>query len=121
MLDLNSDGWPDLIASRNNDTTLAFTHRGVEGSRSFRAILEGLPGNPDAIGTILTLTLADGTTQRVELHAGSGYYSQQAPGCFFGYPDSNPPKRLTVRWPDGRTTSQPIGADTPSLIEIKKP
>jgi hypothetical protein len=120
-LDLNNDGWPDLLASRNRQSSLAFMHRAVEGSGSFRVVLKGARGNPAAVGAVLTLELADGRTQRTELFAGSGYYSQQAPGCFFAYPRSNPPKQLTVRWPDGRTTTQPLTGRPPALVEFRAP
>ncbi|HUG10775.1 MAG TPA: FG-GAP-like repeat-containing protein [Opitutaceae bacterium] len=120
-LDLNDDGWPDMLASRNRQPSLAFMHRGVEGSGSFRVVLKGPDGNPAAVGAVLTLELTDGSTQRAELFAGSGYYSQQPPGCFFAYPISNPPKRLTVRWPDGRTTSHPLAASPPARVEIREP
>jgi hypothetical protein len=120
-LDLNNDGWPDLLASRSRQSSLAFMHRAVEGSGSFRVVLKGARGNPAAVGAVLTLELADGRTQRTELFAGSGYYSQQAPGCFFAYPTSNPPKRLTVRWPDGRTTTHPLAGRPPALVEFRAP
>jgi len=117
-LDLNGDGWPDLLASRNNESTLAFEHRGVDGSRSFRVVLKGERGNPAAIGAALTLELADGSTQRVELHAGSGYQTQNPRGAFFAYPAANPPRRLTVRWPDGRTTTHAFDELPRELLRI---
>jgi predicted Zn-dependent protease len=49
--------------------------------------------------------MGDGATQVAEVHAGSGYYSQSTAACFFGYPDSNPPVRVRVRWPSGASTA----------------
>jgi hypothetical protein len=108
VLDLDADGWPDFLVSRNHATTLAWRNAGIAGRRSFRVLLEGPAGNPDAVGAQLTLELADGASQRYELHAGSGYYSQSAAGCFFGHPEANPPKRLRVRWPDGVVTEHAV-------------
>jgi hypothetical protein len=121
VLDLDEDGWPDFLVSRNNSQTLAWRNSGVAGRHSFRLILEGPQGNATAVGACVTLELADGTKQTVEMQAGSGYYSQSSAACFFGYPDVNPPRGLRVRWPDGKTTSQPIGSAPGPLLVCKEP
>ena len=104
VLDLDQDGWPDFLVSRNNNTTLAFRNNGVAGRHSFRILLRGPAGNPTAVGARITVVLADGSTQTSEVYAGSGYYSQSTAACFFGYPEANPPKTIRVRWPSGVTT-----------------
>ena len=108
LLDLDQDGWPDFLISRNNDTALAFRNNGVPGRRSLRIQLRGAAGNPTAVGARVTLELADGSSQSSEVHAGSGYYSQSSSACFFGWPDGNPPRELRVRWPDGHSSNQAI-------------
>jgi hypothetical protein len=118
VLDLDADGWPDFLVSRNDATTLAWRNTGVRGRHSFRVVLEGPRGNPTAIGAQLTLELADGTRQQQELHAGAGYYSQSAPGVFFGYPESNRPKRLTIRWPNGAETTRDFSSPPPDKLEL---
>ena len=115
VLDLDADGWPDFLVSRNNGPTLAWRNRGVPGRHSFRVVLQGPPGNPTAIGARLSLELADGTTQTAEVQAGSGYYSQSTAACFFGYPEGNPPRRLRVRWPAGNTTKQAVLSPSATL------
>jgi hypothetical protein len=104
--DLDDDGWPDFLVSRNNDTALAFRNRGIAAHNSLRVMLRGPAGNPTAVGARVALDLTDGSTQTSEVYAGSGYYSQSTAACFFGYLDSNPPKRIRVRWPSGATTEQ---------------
>jgi hypothetical protein len=103
VLDFDADGWPDFLVSRNNATTLAWRNRGIAGRRGLSVTLHGRTGNPTAIGARATLELADGTRQTAEVQAGSSYYSQSATDCFFGFTNSNPPRRLTIRWPDGKT------------------
>jgi len=105
-LDLDRDGWPDFLVSRNNDTTLAFRNRGVPGCKSLCVRLRGPAGNPTGIGAFVAVELADGAIQTSEVRAGSGYSSQSTAACFFGYPESNPPRKLRVRWPAGATTEQ---------------
>lgn len=90
VADLDQGGWPDLLVTRNDNTTLAFHNGGVPGHSSFRVVLRGAAGNPTAVGARIAVELSDGTTQVSEVYAGSGYYSQSAPACYFGYPDGNP-------------------------------
>jgi hypothetical protein len=117
VLDLGDDGWPDFLLSRNNDTTLAWRNAGGAGRRSLRVVLNGPPGNPTAVGASVTLELADGATQTQEVQAGSGYYSQSSAACFFGYNESNLPRQLRIRWPDGRATVESVsGSPGPTLV-----
>jgi len=118
VLDLDDDGWPDFLVSRNDSTTLAWRNRGVSGRRSFRVLLQGPPGNPTAVGARITLELTDGTRQQHELHAGAGYYSQSAPGAFFGFPAANPPRRLTIAWPSGAVTTRDFTSAPPSVLNV---
>ena len=103
--DLNDDGWPDLVVSRNSSRCLAFENSMISGRNSFSVSLRGGLGNPRAIGAKITIELKDGRRRSAEIYAGGGYLSQSVPEVFFGYPDGNEPKKITVRWPDGRPTT----------------
>ncbi|HWA85668.1 MAG TPA: FG-GAP-like repeat-containing protein [Opitutus sp.] len=105
--DLDGDGWADFVVTRNNDTTLAFRNGGVAGRRSLQVRLRGPAGNPTGIGARITLELRDGSTQTAEVQGGGGYASQST-AVFFGGPESNPPQRIRVRWPDGGGSQQEI-------------
>jgi hypothetical protein len=63
---------------------------------------------------------ADGSTEMSEVYAGSGYYSQSAPACFFGYPEANPPRKIRVRWPGGQSTEQAFAAG-PATVTLSQP
>ncbi|MEO7698361.1 MAG: FG-GAP-like repeat-containing protein [Opitutus sp.] len=101
MLDLNADGWPDFLITRNNDTALAFQNPGFPGRSEVRIALHGPAGNPSAIGARITVERGDGSIQSSEIFAGSSYYSQSTAAAFFGYSPENPIKRIRVRWPSG--------------------
>ncbi len=116
VLDLDQDGWPDFVVSRNNDETRVFRNRGVAGRKSVRLELRGPAGNPTAVGAAITVELADGSTGSSEVYAGSGYYSQSTAAGFFGYPDANPPREIRVRWPSGVTTRHAFSAGSPALV-----
>jgi hypothetical protein len=115
VLDLDQNGWPGFIVTRNNGSTLAFRNRGTPGHRSLRIVLRGAAGNPTAVGARITVELADGSTQTSEVYAGSGYYSQSAPACFFGYPEGAPPTKIRVRWPSGTVSEHGFPAGTTTL------
>ncbi|PTY02894.1 RNA-binding protein [Opitutaceae bacterium EW11] len=122
LLDLDGDSRPDLLVSRNNNSTLAFRNRGSAATRPLRVNLQGKPGNPQAIGARVTAEYADGTRQSVEIAAGSGYYSQSTPAAFFGSPERNPIRRVQVRWPTGETTSGPEwNGEVPGTVRLSAP
>nr|WP_148218277.1 FG-GAP-like repeat-containing protein [Opitutus terrae] len=104
LTDLDADGWPDYLITRNGAGTIAFRNAGVAGRRSLCVKLRGPRGNPTPIGARVTLELADGTQQTAEVTAGGGYASQSSAGCFFGYSAANPSSVLRVRWPSGRVS-----------------
>jgi len=105
--DFDGNGWPDFLITRNNDITLAYLNRGAAGRNCFGISLRGPKGNPTAVGALITVVMTDGSLQTAEVHAGGGYLSQSSAVSFFGYPQSNPPKAIRVRWPLGGTTTQP--------------
>ncbi|HET7537047.1 MAG TPA: VCBS repeat-containing protein [Candidatus Didemnitutus sp.] len=116
VLDLNGDGWPDFLVSRNNSTTLVFENRGTAGLHSLGVRLRGPVGNPAAIGARVALELGDGAMQTAEISSGSGYYSQSTATCFFGWTDANPPRRLRVRWPSGAETDHAVPPGGSQLV-----
>ena len=116
VVDLDQDGWPDFLVSRNNDTTLAFRNGGAAGRHSLRVQLRGAPGNPCAVGARIAVELSDGSAQAVEVHAGSGYYSQPTAAGFFGWSDGNPPRLVRVRWPSGAATEHAASPRTGTLV-----
>ncbi len=117
-LDFDGDGGADLLTTRNSGTTIAWRNAGAAPRRMLKVSLHGGAGNPTAIGAHLMLELADGTRQLQELQAGSGYYSQSAAAAFFSYPETNTPRRLLVRWPDGRAMTRDFSAPPPSMLRF---
>jgi hypothetical protein len=120
VIDLDADGWPDFLVTRNNAPSLAFRNRGVAGRRSFGVRLEGPPGNPTAVGARITVAMADGSAQTAEVGAGAGYYSQSTAECFFGYTNGARPAAIRVRWPSGAASEQPFVAGR-ATITVTEP
>jgi len=115
VIDLDANGWPDFLVTRNDSTTLAWRNGGGPGRRSIAVRLKGPASNPSGIGARVTMELSDGSTRSAEIDAGGGYYSQSAPVAFFGSPASNPARRVHVRWPDGSTSESDVPADSNTI------
>ncbi len=107
-LDLENDGWPDLVVAQNSGKLLAFQNAGVEGRRSFSVALNYTHPNPNAYGSKVTVVRQDGTQTIAELTSTAGYLSQSEPKLFFGYTETNKPTKIIVDWPDGNTTNHPF-------------
>ncbi len=120
VTDLDDDGWPDLVVSRNNATTLAFTNHRLGRRRMVRIDLHGAGGNPDAIGARVVAEYADGSTQMGEIAAATSYYSQSGPSCFFGHADGASPRQIVVHWPGGTVTRQSVPANA-KIVDIREP
>lgn len=120
-IDLQHDGWPDFLVTRNGGPALAFRNQGSADRRSFRVVLRDATGNRTAVGARVTVEMSDHTVQVAEVHAGSGYLTQSSPDCFFGFTASNPPRRLRVRWPSSAETIHELSSSPPATLEIRAP
>ena len=119
--DFDQDGWADFVVTRNSATTVAFRNNGLPNRKSYRVALQGNRGNPNGIGAKITARYRNGTTQSIEVAAGSGYYSQTSACGFFGSPDDNPLERVEVRWPNGVESSESFNSSTPHCLSLNQP
>lgn len=120
-LDLNRDGSPDFLLTRNHGAAQAWQNNPLTGRHGLHVQLRARKGWSTVVGSRLQLELTDGTRQLAEVTAGSGYYSQAEPGVFFGWTDSTPPRALTIRWPDGQVTTHSLDANAPATLTIDAP
>ncbi len=116
LCDYDGDGRVDLVVTQNGAQTKLYHN--VGGRPGLRVKLRGPAGNPRGIGAQLRLIFGQRSGPVRELHAGSGYWSQDSAIAVLGLPE--PPKQIQVRWPGGKTSpaSLPPGA---SEIEVMIP
>jgi enediyne biosynthesis protein E4 len=104
LCDYDGDGRVDLVVSQNSAETKLYHNTGARPG--LRVRLAGPPGNPQAVGAVLRL--GDGATlgPAREIHAGSGYWSQDSAVQVLCA--AFEPKQIQVRWPGGKATTSPI-------------
>lgn len=104
LADYDEDGRVDVVLTQNGAATRLFHNVGPLSG--LRVKLKGPPGNPAAIGAVLRLQFKNRQGPAREIHAGSGYWSQDSSTQVMATPQK--PEAIWVRWPGGRVTTTPV-------------
>jgi hypothetical protein len=105
LADYDQDGRVDLVVTQNGAQTRLFHNAGAKPG--LRVRLKGSEGNPDGEGAAMRLFFGEKAGPVREVHAGSGYWSQDSAVQVLGTPQT--PTRIWVRWPGGKV----VTADVP--------
>ncbi len=103
--DFNEDGRVDLVVTQNGGATKLFEN--IHARDGLRVKLAGPRSNPQGIGVTVRLKCGDNFGPTSEVHAGSGYWSQDSPVLVLAAPQ--PPTAIRVQWPG----KDPILLDLP--------
>jgi hypothetical protein len=106
--DIDSDGDLDVVLTQTGGAPLLLRNEQKLGHHWLRVKLIGAPGNRDAIGAWVELTV-DGATQRRQVMPTRSYLSQVELPITFGLGEATSVDVLRVRWPDG--TTQEVDVD----------
>jgi hypothetical protein len=99
----------DLVVSQYNGPTRLYANQ--RGKRGLRVILQGPPGNPDAVGAQMRVVYSNGHSGPCRaIQAGSGYWSQDGATQVLGLTEK--PMALWIRWPGGQEQRVPINDQT---------
>ena len=101
--DLDGDGDLDIVVVENGGN-LHIIRNDSAPANYLRVKLHGRGGNTDAIGAVVTLK-AGGVTQTRMVRTGSSYLSQSELVQTFGLGEQKGVDTVSVRWPDGQSTS----------------
>ncbi|MBI5387671.1 MAG: VCBS repeat-containing protein [Verrucomicrobia bacterium] len=112
LADFDEDGRIDLVVSQNNGATKLYRNMGAKPG--LRVRLQGPPANPAAIGACVRLLSGAKPGAARELHAGSGYWSQDSPVQVLAAAET--PTKLWVRWPGGKTTTTELPSGARSVV-----
>ncbi len=110
--DFDGDGRLDLAISQNASATRLFRNRGA--APGVRVRLAGPAGNPTAVGAQVRLVFGERMGPVREVHAGSGYWSQNGAVQVFGTPAA--PTAVWVRWPGGQETRTAVPAGAREVV-----
>lgn len=112
VADYDGDGRTDLAVAQNGAATKLFQN--LNARPGLRVRLRGAPGNLDGIGAQLRMVFAKGRGPIRELHAGSGYWSQDWLTPILATPEK--PVAVWVRWPGGQVTTTKIPPGAKEII-----
>jgi hypothetical protein len=104
VADFDDDGRPDLVVTQHAAAVKLFRNRSARVG--LRVRLAGPTGNLNGIGAQLRLKFGQSYGAVRELHAGSGYWSQDSSIVVLAKPAE--PSHLWVRWPGGNITESPL-------------
>ena len=97
--DYNGDGRIDLVITQNGAQTRLY--KNTQAIPGLRVRLNGPPANPTGVGAQIRLSYGQRQGPVREIHAGSGYWSQDSAVLVLGTPV--PPTQIWVRWTGGKT------------------
>ncbi len=109
--DFDGDGRADLAVSQNSGPTRLFHNRHARPGLTVR--LQGPPANPAAVGASVRIGTGGALGPVREIHAGSGYGSQDSVVPVLASP--KPADLVWVRWPDGRVTTGAVPSGAKSV------
>src|ERR1044071_6366653 len=110
--DYDGDGRVDLVVSQNAANTKLYHN--LSAKPGLRVRLAGPAGNPTGVGAIMRLKSAQRPGSVREIHAGSGYWSQDSPVQVLARLPN--PLQLWVRWPGGQTNLVEV---PPAAMEVE--
>lgn len=112
LADYDHDGRLDLVVTQNAATTRLFHNQGAKPG--LRVRLKGPVDNPNGIGARIWIACGQTNGAVQEIHAGSGYWSQDAATLVFAIP--NAPAMVCVRWPWAQAVSNAIPSGAREIV-----
>lgn len=114
LLDYDRDGWQDVALVNANTPLLNLYHNNIGsltklnngGIIALRFIGGGGGHSPrDGYGTIVEMSLPDGSSLKREHRCGEGYSSQNSATMIIGIGQNSNAQSIDVRWPSGKKTT----------------
>jgi hypothetical protein len=102
--DFDEDSRVDLVVTQNGAATKLYGNAGARAG--LRVRLTAGPNNPHGIGAVLRMGVGSKLGPAREVHAGSGYWSQDSPVQVVTA--AGEPSSLWIRWPGGKETTAAI-------------
>jgi hypothetical protein len=108
VCDYDQDGRVDVVMTQNSNQAKLFHN--VRGKPGLRVKLEGPPLNPNAAGAAIRMVYRDHLGPVREIHAGSGYWSQDSATQVLARNEGA--TGIWIRWSGGKTMTIPLPTAT---------
>jgi hypothetical protein len=112
VADFDEDGRPDLVVTQNGGQTRLF--KNTQAKPGIRVTLQGPALNSRGIGAVMRLKFGERIGPARELHAGSGYLSQDSAIAVLAVPE--PATSLWIRWPGGKVTTTTLPENAQEVV-----
>lgn len=120
FVDLNNDGFMDLVVTSLNDKPRIMLNSADNGNHWLLIQATGRNSNRDAIGTKIKLTLASGRTLYNHVTVSVGFMSSSDPRVHFGLGAEKMASSIEIRWPNGAVqTLTNVAADR--ILKVEEP
>lgn len=116
VCDYDADGRADLAVAQNGAATTLWQNKAPR--RGLRVRLRGPSANPQGIGASIRLRSGPSWGPAREIHAGSGYWSQDSAVQVLG--SASAAVEIEVRWPGGKVTKKAVAPDAVE-VEVAQP
>ncbi len=114
--DIDDDGRLDVLVTAIDAPPVLLHNEGRAGSW-LTVACQGAHGEPDPIGTVVTVR-SGGRTQSRDIASGDSFLSSHDPRAHFGLGDAETVDEVDVRWPDG-THSRRRGVPARQLLKLR--
>jgi hypothetical protein len=112
VADFDEDGRSDLVVTQNWGQTRLL--KNTQAKPGIRVKLRGPTFNSRGIGAVMRLKFGQRFGPARELHAGSGYLSQDSAIAVMATPE--PATSLWIRWPGGKETSTTLADSAHEVV-----
>ena len=117
FVDLDNDGFVDIVVGNNGDPPLLLHNSGENGNHFVNFRLVGTKSNRDAMGARIRV-VAGGVSQIREIAGGGSYLSQSDLRANFGLGKATRVEKVDISWPSGqKQVFHNVAADKFYLIE----
>jgi len=120
VVDLNNDGFPDLVVTSLNERPRILMNSADNGNHWLTFDLRGHASNRDAIGARVKLTTPSGRTLYEHVRVSVGFMSSSDKRVHFGLGGETRAATVEIRWPRGAVqTLKNVGGDR--IVKIEEP
>lgn len=115
-LDLNHDGWQDVLVATNDGPVRAILREKSASKPPLRVALKAKSGLTTVAGVRLTTRTKNGVRQQFETSIGSGYLSQTPTEIFIPTDADDPVVFMAIVWPQGMHQDLNIAEDAQEIV-----